>query len=89
VLAVLLVLPGGVGGALFRGRDLYLRWVARRRSLIVPSLLADVAEPDIGAGGAFRPPPDGSAAPGGAAPADTDGTDDPAADGAETPVGAS
>jgi branched-chain amino acid transport system permease protein len=95
VLAVLLVLPGGVGGALFRGRDLYLRWVARRRSLIVPSLLADVAEPDIGAGGAFPPPPDGHdgpAAPGSAAPADTDGTDDPGgaeADGAETPVGAS
>ena len=26
---------------LFRVRDEYLRWVARRRGLIVPSLLAD------------------------------------------------
>ncbi len=41
VLFVLLVLPGGLGSVLFRVRDEYLRWVARRRGLIVPSLLAD------------------------------------------------
>jgi len=41
VLFVLLVLPGGIGSVLFRIRDEYLRWVARRRGLIVPSLLAD------------------------------------------------
>jgi branched-chain amino acid transport system permease protein len=57
VLAVLLVLPGGVGGALFRGRDLYLRWVARRRGIVVPSLLADVGRGDLEVGGAFRAPP--------------------------------
>lgn len=43
VLAVLLVVPSGIGGLLFWGRDQWLRWVARRRGLIVPSLLADVA----------------------------------------------
>jgi branched-chain amino acid transport system permease protein len=43
VLAVLLVIPSGIGGLIFRGRDLWLRWVARRKGLIVPSLLADIA----------------------------------------------
>jgi branched-chain amino acid transport system permease protein len=52
VLIVLLVLPGGLGGALFRGRDLWLRWVARRHDLVVPSLVADVAQPDIVLGAA-------------------------------------
>lgn len=51
VLVVLLVLPGGVGGALFRGRDLWLRWVARRRGLVVPSLVADVGEVAVGDAG--------------------------------------
>ncbi|HEY8546653.1 MAG TPA: hypothetical protein VIL36_16450, partial [Acidimicrobiales bacterium] len=98
VLVVLLVLPGGVGGALFRGRDLYLRWVARRRGLIVPSLLADVAEPEIGAGTAFEPPPDDGGGPTGdtagdaagdtAGAATTAATTPPAA-GTDTPVGAS
>ena len=43
VLAVLLVIPNGVGGLLFSIRDQWLRWVARRKEIIVPSLLADVA----------------------------------------------
>lgn len=43
VLVVLLIVPMGLGGLLFRLRDEWLRWVARRRGLIVPSLLADVA----------------------------------------------
>ena len=42
VMLVLLVVPSGIGGLVFRLRDLWLRWVARRRGLIVPSLLADV-----------------------------------------------
>jgi branched-chain amino acid transport system permease protein len=46
VLAVLLALPSGLGGAFFRVRDGWLRSVARRNGIIVPSLLADVAQPD-------------------------------------------
>jgi branched-chain amino acid transport system permease protein len=41
-LFVLLVVPGGLGGLLYRLRDLYLRWVADRREIVVPSLVADV-----------------------------------------------
>lgn len=47
VLVVLWILPGGLAAALVRVRDGYLRWVADRRGIIVPSLLADRrAEPD-------------------------------------------
>jgi branched-chain amino acid transport system permease protein len=48
VLLVLLIAPGGLGGLLLRVRDGWLRRVARRRDLVVPSLLADTAarEPD-------------------------------------------
>ncbi|MEX2393951.1 MAG: ATP-binding cassette domain-containing protein [Actinomycetota bacterium] len=42
VLIILLVLPGGFGGALYDIRDALLRRVARKRDIIVPSLLADV-----------------------------------------------
>jgi branched-chain amino acid transport system permease protein len=41
-LLVLLIVPGGLGGLLYRLRDQYLRWVAGRRDLVVPSLVADV-----------------------------------------------
>lgn len=41
VLLVLLVLPYGLGGLLFRVRDLWLRSVVRRRGLVVPSLVGD------------------------------------------------
>jgi branched-chain amino acid transport system permease protein len=44
VLLVLMVLPGGLGGLLFDIRDHALRWVAGRRDILVPSLLADRAE---------------------------------------------
>ncbi|MFT5203728.1 MAG: branched-chain amino acid transport system permease protein [Candidatus Aldehydirespiratoraceae bacterium] len=43
VLVVLLIIPSGIGGLLFRIRDQWLRWVAKRKKIIVPSLLADVA----------------------------------------------
>ena len=41
VVVVLWILPGGLGAALVRVRDGYLRWVAERRDIVVPSLLAD------------------------------------------------
>jgi ABC-type branched-subunit amino acid transport system ATPase component/ABC-type branched-subunit amino acid transport system permease subunit len=54
VLVILLFLPGGLGGLLYSLRDRLLRALARRRRLVVPNLLADVATaPDTppGAGG--------------------------------------
>lgn len=45
VLIVLLVLPGGLGGLVYRVRDLWLRSVARRNQVTSASLLADHAEP--------------------------------------------
>jgi len=54
VLLVLLVLPGGLGGLWFRGRDLWLRWVATRRSIVVPSLLADVRQVEEEAEASFE-----------------------------------
>jgi branched-chain amino acid transport system permease protein len=41
ILLLLMFLPEGLGGLFYRARDGYLRWVARRRSILVPSLLAD------------------------------------------------
>jgi branched-chain amino acid transport system permease protein len=47
VLLVLMIVPGGLSDVVYRVRDAGLRWVATRRGLIVPSLLADraAAEP--------------------------------------------
>jgi branched-chain amino acid transport system permease protein len=45
LLAVLLVLPGGLGQAAFAVRDRFLRLVAKRRGLLVPSLVADRLHP--------------------------------------------
>jgi branched-chain amino acid transport system permease protein len=41
LLLILLILPGGLGAGLAEARDAALRWIARRRRIIVPSLLAD------------------------------------------------
>jgi len=41
LLLVLLILPGGLGAAIADVRDGALRWIARRRDIVVPSLLAD------------------------------------------------
>jgi branched-chain amino acid transport system permease protein len=46
LLLVLIALPGGLGSLLYRGRDGYLRWVANRRGIVVPSLNADAADLD-------------------------------------------
>lgn len=47
VLIVLMALPGGLADLVHRIRDAFLRWLARRRDLVVPSLMADVADDDI------------------------------------------
>ncbi|MHB8465241.1 MAG: ATP-binding cassette domain-containing protein [Acidimicrobiales bacterium] len=47
VLGILLFLPGGLGGAVYSLRDRCLRWIAKRRGLHVPSLLADSLEDDF------------------------------------------
>lgn len=46
VLLVLMVLPGGLASLWGTVRDLYLRKVAERRGIVVPSLVADVAPAD-------------------------------------------
>lgn len=46
VLAVLMVAPGGLGNLMFRLRDAGLRRLARRRGIVVASLLADEAGDD-------------------------------------------
>ena len=42
ILVLLLIAPEGLGGIVYSIRDRFLRWVARRNDLYVPSLLADV-----------------------------------------------
>jgi branched-chain amino acid transport system permease protein len=46
VLLVLMIVPGGLSDVAYRVRDAGLRWVATRRGLVVPSLLADSAVAD-------------------------------------------
>jgi ABC-type branched-subunit amino acid transport system ATPase component/ABC-type branched-subunit amino acid transport system permease subunit len=43
LILVLWFIPGGLGSVLYRVRDGYLRMVARRRGIVVASLLADTA----------------------------------------------
>ncbi|MHB1924600.1 MAG: ABC transporter permease [Acidimicrobiales bacterium] len=54
LIIILAFLPGGVGSAIYLGRDRLLRLVADRRGIVVPSLVADMAvyrdEPDPAAG---------------------------------------
>ncbi|HUF33864.1 MAG TPA: ABC transporter permease [Acidimicrobiales bacterium] len=44
LLVLLLFLPGGLSEALYRTRDRFLRWVAARNGIHVPSLVADSLE---------------------------------------------
>jgi branched-chain amino acid transport system permease protein len=46
LLVVLVVLPGGLGSLLYQARDGYLRYVATRRDIMVPSLFADARDLD-------------------------------------------
>jgi branched-chain amino acid transport system permease protein len=59
VLLVLMILPSGLAGGLVRLRDLLLRTVARRRRIIVPSLLADRGPEAASAEAEPEPGPDG------------------------------
>jgi hypothetical protein len=47
ILLILLVLPGGLGAGMYRLRDEILRYIAKRRGIIVPSLLADIRTEDV------------------------------------------
>jgi branched-chain amino acid transport system permease protein len=47
VLLVLMVIPGGLGGVVYRVRDLALRWVANRRGLVVPSFVEVADQPEV------------------------------------------
>ncbi|MGH2812315.1 MAG: ABC transporter permease [Actinomycetota bacterium] len=42
MLIVLMILPGGLGQLMYGWRDNLLRWIAKRRNIVVPSLVADV-----------------------------------------------
>jgi len=46
VLIILMFIPGGLGSVLYGIRDSLLRVIARRRDIVVPSLLADVRVED-------------------------------------------
>jgi branched-chain amino acid transport system permease protein len=55
VLVLLILVPGGLAQIVYSGRDSLLRFVADRRGIVVPSLLADVrSEEDEGAAGAME-----------------------------------
>jgi ABC-type branched-subunit amino acid transport system ATPase component/ABC-type branched-subunit amino acid transport system permease subunit len=46
VLFILMFVPAGLGSILYNARDNLLRFIARRRDIVVPSLLADVRVED-------------------------------------------
>lgn len=48
-LLILMVFPGGLGSIFYKLRDTLLRAVASRRNLVVPSLVADVSQLEVGA----------------------------------------
>jgi ABC-type branched-subunit amino acid transport system ATPase component/ABC-type branched-subunit amino acid transport system permease subunit len=56
LIIVLWLLPGGLGSVLYRVRDTFLRRIARRRQLVVPSLIADSGEdPELLTGRRVQP----------------------------------
>jgi ABC-type branched-subunit amino acid transport system ATPase component len=56
LIVVLWLLPGGLGSLLYKTRDAWLRRVAARRQLVVPSLIADTgADPELLTGRKAKP----------------------------------
>jgi branched-chain amino acid transport system permease protein len=47
LLIVLMTLPGGLGSLLYQARDAFLRWVAQRHEIMVPSLFADAKDRSV------------------------------------------
>ncbi len=47
VLVVLMIMPGGLASLLYRGRDAFLRRVAARRGILVPSMVADSGDVEV------------------------------------------
>ena len=47
LIGVLWFFPGGLGSLMYRVRDRYLRFVANRRGILVPSLIADASTPEV------------------------------------------
>lgn len=47
ILLILMFLPGGLGAGMYRIRDELLRWIAKRRGIVVPSLLADIRQETV------------------------------------------
>ena len=47
ILLILLVMPGGLGAGMYRLRDEILRYIAKRRGIVVPSLLADIRQEEV------------------------------------------
>ena len=90
VLLVLLLFPGGLGGLVYKLRDQWLRSVARRNAIVVPSLVADLMvdqETTLSAAVVAEeakalPGADDGAGPDGPGPVD-DGGGDPAGDGSD------
>lgn len=83
VLVVLWAIPGGLSSLVYSGRDAWLRWIARRRGIVSPSLLADVRVVEGEAEAAFEARADGMAEADGDAETGTDagtGTDTVGAD---------
>ena len=58
LLVVLYVYPGGLGQAMYHLRDRYLRIIARRRGIHVPSLIEDSRQDDATSGAIVEEPPD-------------------------------
>lgn len=46
MVVLLMIVPGGLGQVAYGWRDGFLRWIAHRRGIVVPSLVADVSVED-------------------------------------------